>query len=235
MTIEILYKDDVKGKIEVLKQSPSLADLGEDEISEIASTAIRRHFSKGEYILQEGDMINFFYVIEKGMVKVFIETPSGRNVNIAILGRSETILTLGLLAKDPLLLSARAIGEVTVLCVRREDFLSFFNKHPSMIIKVVHIVGDQYQALLTRFRDMVVCRAEKRVTNILLMLSFKFGTTLYFTAEDIADLAGTTRETTQRVISQLKNFGVICTGGGKVIILNETKLKFLSDSSYPYF
>ena len=49
------------------------------------------------------------------------------------------------------------------------------------------------------------------------------------TRQEIADMAGTTTETAIRVTSQLKERGIIRSARGKIIILNETKIRLLSE------
>jgi len=61
------------------------------------------------------------------------------------------------------------------------------------------------------------------------MLSSKLGSTLPFTREEIADMAGTTTETAIRLMSRLKDGGVIRSGRGKIIILDEARLRLLSE------
>ena len=68
-------------------------------------------------------------------------------------------------------------------------------------------------------------RVEQRVAKTLLKLSSKLGHSLPFTRQEVADMAGTTPETTIRVMSRLRAQGVIRSARGKTIILNEGKLK----------
>jgi len=83
-----------------------------------------------------------------------------------------------------------------------------------------------------RLMDMVGERAAQRILNVLNMLCSKFGTTLSFTSEELADLAGTTTETTIRVMSQLKKSGLVSSSRGKICILDEANLKHLSYGPY---
>ena len=62
-------------------------------------------------------------------------------------------------------------------------------------------------------------------------LSAKLGSTLPFTRQEIADMAGTATETAIRVMSRLKAGKIIGSVRGKVIILDETKLKVLSEGT----
>jgi CRP-like cAMP-binding protein len=61
------------------------------------------------------------------------------------------------------------------------------------------------------------------------MLSSKLGPTLPFTRQEIAGMAGTTTETAIRFMSRLKDGGIIRSVRGKTVILDETKLRLLSE------
>lgn len=232
VTSKNLQKDDTTSKVEVFKQSPTLAHLSEGELSELAALATRRHFAKGDFIFHEGDIAESFYAVEEGRVKLFKESPSGKNFILDVAHRGDTLHAFVLFDAKPRWLSAQAMGEVTVLCVTREKFLSFVIKHPSIAMKIIGILGEQVHSAHDRLRDIVADGAEQRLINVLHMLYSKFGTTLFFTAEDIADLAGTTRETIERMMSRLKNSGLVSCTRGRIVILDQTKLQTLSSGPY---
>jgi len=225
-------KGNLDTKIAVLKQSPGFAHLDEDELKEIADLARPRHFAKGQFIFLEGDPPDFFYVVQEGRVKLFKESFSGKIFTAIVAHRADTLHAVVLFGGKPRWVSAQAIDEVTVLCVKSEDFLSFVTEHPSVLMKIIGILGEQVHSAHERLIDMVGERAEQRLLNVLNMLSSKFGTTLSFTSEELADLAGTTTETTIRVMSQLKKSGLISSSRGKIVILDEARLHRSSDGPY---
>lgn len=95
-------------------------------------------------------------------------------------------------------------------------------------MKVIGIMGERIKSAHNRLRDLATDRVEQRLTKVLLMLSSKFGNTLPFTRQAIADMTGTTTETTIRVMNRLRNSGIIRSTRGKTIILDENKLRLLS-------
>jgi CRP/FNR family transcriptional regulator len=64
------------------------------------------------------------------------------------------------------------------------------------------------------------------------MLFIKFGTTLSLTREELGELAGTTTETTIRVLSKLKAGGIISSSRGKIVILDQGKLQALAQNHH---
>jgi CRP/FNR family transcriptional regulator, nitrogen oxide reductase regulator len=61
------------------------------------------------------------------------------------------------------------------------------------------------------------------------MLYSKLGSTLPFTRQEIADMAGTTTETAIRFMSRLKEGDIVRSARGKTIILDVSKLRLLSE------
>lgn len=232
MNSKDFQKADLDSKVAVFKQSPSLAHLAENELREIADLARLRHFAKGEFIFLEGDPPDFFYVVQEGRVKLFKESFSGKILTTIVAYRGDTLHAVVLFEGKPRWLSAQAMDEVTALSIKREEFLSFVTKHPSILLKIIDILGELVHSAHERLKDMAGERADQRLLNVLNMLSSKFGTTLFFTSEELADLAGTTTETIIRGISKLKKSGLISSSRGKILILDEDRLRQLSYGPY---
>lgn len=225
-------KDNLDSKIAVFKQSPSLAHLAENELREIADLARPRYFAKGEYIFLESDPPDFFYIVQEGRVKLFKESFSGKNFTTMVAYIGDTLHAVVLFERKPLWLSAQAMDEVTLLCIKREKYLSFVAKYPSIYMKIISILGEQVHSAHERLIDMVGERVEQRLLNVLNVLCSKFGTELLFTSEELADLAGTTTESAIRIIGQLKKLGLISSSRGKVLVLDEAKLQQLGYGPY---
>lgn len=225
-------KDNLDSKIAVFRQSAIFAHLSEDEFREIADLATPRHFAKGEFIFLEGDPPDFCYVVQEGRVKLFKQSFSGKIFTVKVAYCGDTLHAVVLFEKKSRWATAQAMDKVTLLCIRREEFMSFVANRLSILMKIIDILGEQAHSAHERLIDLVGERAEQRLLNVLNMLCAKFGTTLSFTSEGLADLAGTTTETTIRIISQLKKSGLISSSRGKIVILDEAKLLHSSDGPY---
>jgi CRP/FNR family transcriptional regulator len=125
--------------------------------------------------------------------------------------------------------SAQAVARTKVLEIKREDFLSFLAQRPQVALRIINVLGGRLRESQSRLRDLAGERVEQRLASLLLMLSAKLGSTLPFTRQELADMAGTTIETTIRFMSRLKDRGIVRSTRGKVVILNEVKLRLLSE------
>ena len=217
------------GKAEVLKQSFIFSSLNEDELAELAGLAIERSFAPDEFIFWDGDAPEWFYIIAEGRVKVVKHSSLGKEFIIAFFGSAEMFGEVAVFEDKPYPASAQAVAETKVLGIKREDFLSFLAHRPQVALRIISILGGRLRDAQSRLKDLAGERVEQRLAQTLLMLSAKLGSTLPFTRQEIADMAGTTTETAIRFMSRLKDGGIIRSTRGKIIILNETKLRLLSE------
>ena len=216
-------------KAQILRRSPIFSTLNDDELSELANLALERSFMSNEFIFWDGDDPEWFYIVADGNVKVLKYSSSGREFIIAFFGPGEMFGEVAVFENKPYPASARAVVETKVMEIKKEDFLSFLANHPQIALKIISVLGGRLRDAQSRLRDLAGERVEQRLASTLLMLSEKLGLTLSFTRQDIADMAGTTTETAIRVMSHLKDRGIIRSARGKVTILNKEKLRLLSE------
>jgi CRP-like cAMP-binding protein len=216
----------------VLKSSSIFSALSDDELGELASLATERSFSTNEFIFWDGDAPEWFYVMAEGNVKVLKHSSQGREFIIAFFGPGEMFGEVAVFEEKPYPASAQAVSETRVVGIKRDDFLTFLANRPQVALRIINILGGRLRDAQNRLRDLAGERVEQRLASVLLMLSAKLGLILPFTRQEIADMVGTTIETAIRVMSSLRDRGIIRSVRGKVIIQDVEKLRLLSEG-YP--
>ena len=219
--------DSVKAK--VLRQSLIFSSLNADELADLASLAIERGFMPGEFVFWDGDAPDWFYMVAEGRIKVLKHSSTGKEFIIAFFGPGEMFGEVAVFENKPYPASAQAVAETKVLGIKREALLSFLAHRPEVSLRIINVLGGRLRDAQSRLRDIAGERVEQRLASTLLMLSSKLGPTLPFTRQEIADMAGTTTETAIRVMRRLKDGGIIRSVRGKTIIVDETKLRLLSE------
>ncbi len=216
-------------RAEVLKGSLIFSGLSEEELAELSELTVERSFSTGEFVFWDGDDPDCFYIIAEGKIKVLKHASSGKEFIIAFFGPGEMFGEVAVFENRPYPASAQAVAETRVLGIEREGFLAFLNHRPEVALRIIYVLGGRLRDAQSRLRDIAGERVEQRVASILLMLSSKLGPSLPFTRQEIADMAGTTTETAIRVMSRLKDGGIVRSVRGKTVIVDETKLRLLSE------
>ncbi len=213
-------------KVEGLRQCQIFAGLSADEAMELASHATAVAFTKGTFIFKEGDPPDFFYVVYEGLVQVFKSSGSGKSVTFTIAIRGET-LTASALFLESYFVSTQAMTDVTLLRINRKDWLAFVDEHPTIAVRITTLMAQRLNSEYERIVDIVGEEVELRLVHSLCILASKLGTTLSLTRQELANFAGTTTETTIRVLSRLKKKGVIAGSAnrGEIVISDLAKLQ----------
>jgi CRP-like cAMP-binding protein len=213
----------------VLKRSLIFSGLGEDDLEALSELAVPRAFEAGEFVFWEGDTPTQFYVVASGRVKVLKHSSLGKEFVVAFFGPGDVFGEVAVFEGRPYPASTQAISDTAVLGIGKDSFLTFLSEHPEVSLRIINMLGGRLRDAQSRLNALAGERAEQRVAKTLLMLSSKLGDSLPFTRQEIADMSGTTIETTIRIMSRMKSGGIIRSYRGNTDILDEVKLRLLSE------
>jgi CRP-like cAMP-binding protein len=216
-----------------LKIVPIFADLAEDALKQIALLGKRKNFEKDSVILLENDSGSALFVIISGKVKVSRVSDDGREVILSILSDSDFFGEMAIL--DGLSRSANvtAIEDVEIFMIQRSDFLDLLYNHPEVSIALMQELTKRLRAADMKIKSLSLKDAEGKVATVILQLADDIGRIRQGVVEieklpyqqDLANMAGTSRETISRTIHQFAKKGLIEIDGSKLRILNYEKFK----------
>jgi CRP-like cAMP-binding protein len=219
-------------RVDLYRCTIGFQSLSQADLEFLAARSFLRQFNKGEIIFHEGDPADLYMVVAQGRVTLKKNTPSGKYFTAFISSRGDTLNAAVLFDCSPRFFTAQALDKAIVVCLKKDDFISFVLCHPVVAVDIIKILHHQIEALSERLMDLISEPVEQRLLNILLMLANKFGADLIITNSELADLVGTTTETTIRIIGQLKKRGIITSRRGRVVILNQEYLRHLGRGAF---
>lgn len=213
-------------KAEAFQECPIFRGLSETDMGELTALATAIAFKKGSVLFKEGDPASFFYLVHDGLIQIYKTSSSGKDVTFTVAARGET-LNASALSIDNYFVSAQAMRDATVLRIGGNDYHAFVNGHTSLTFRIMSIMSRRLSAEYDKIVDIVGAEVEPRLVRCLCLLAGKFGLTLSLTRQELANFAGTTTETTIRVLSKLKKSGLIScsTIRGEIIISDLEKLR----------
>lgn len=221
--------------IDFLKYVPIFAELDNDTIDKISKLGKRKHFHKETVILTEHETGSALFVIIKGKVKVSRESEDGREVILTILTDSDFFGEMAIL--DGLNRSANvtATEETELFIINRSDFLDLLYNHPEVSITLLQELTKRLRAADMKIKSLSLKDAEGKVATVILQLADDIGKIKQGVVEieklpyqhDLANMAGTSRETISRTLHSFAKKGYIELDGNKLRILNYEKFKEL--------
>ncbi len=217
----------------LLKASAVFAGLPDREIDGLAAVAQEQTHRAREYVFMEGDPARWLYVVRSGHVKIVRHSRTGRDVVLEMLGPGEVFGGVAVIEQRPYPAAAQAVEPSVVVRLPAETILALSERYPSLIREMALVIGRRLRAAHESVTSLAVDPVEARLAARLLRLAEGDGTrgprgiTLPFhlTRQSLADMTGTTVETTIRVLSRWLKDGVVEDADGRLVIRDVAALR----------
>ena len=200
-------------KTDHLRNVPIFTDLTDSDLTKIASKMVPRVYEKGQMILLEESMGETFFIITQGAVKVTRLSADGREVILAILGESDFFGEMSLLDGEGRSANIVANEDAKVLTLSRNDFLDCLESYPKIAIALLEELATRLRKSDQQIESLSLSDSEHRIGITLIRLAGELGTIKqgHVTIknlpyqQDIANMAGTSRETVSRTLKLLED------------------------------
>ena len=189
---------------------------------------VLRSFTKGQMILLEDDLGQTFFVIGGGSVKITRLSDDGREVILAMLGESDFFGEMSLLDGAGRSANVVALEASEVLTLARNDFLEILQEYPKISISLLEELTQRIRKSDQQIESLSLSDVEQRIGITLIRLAEELGTIKRGSVkiknlpyqQDIANMAGTSRETVSRTFKLLEEKGLVTREGRKLTIYN---------------
>lgn len=222
--------------VEFLKSVAVFADLPAKEILALATAAREERYEARDYVFREGAAAASFWVVRSGHVKILRQSRGGREVVLELLGPGEAFGGVAAIERRPYPASAQATEASTVLRIPGEPIVALAERHPSILRAMTLMIGRRLRTAHDSVTSLASDPVEARLATTLLRLAEREGTrdarglTLPFrvTRQTLADMTGTTVETTIRVVSRWLKDGLVREEGGHLSVPSVDALRDLA-------
>ncbi|MFO1444801.1 Crp/Fnr family transcriptional regulator [Bacillus sp. Bva_UNVM-123] len=206
------------------------------EIKELLRLADRTiSTEKGQYLFREGTDAEQLYIIVSGKVQISKVTADGRELTLRIAGENDICGELTLFTNSPkYLLSALVVEEGEVAVLKKAVIEKEIFNNSALAFEFMKWMSDHFRKTQTKFRDLVLHGKKGALYSTLIRMTNSYGVMkkngvlidLPLTNQELGNFCGTSRESTNKFLNELKREGVISINKGKITIHN---LQYLRD------
>jgi CRP/FNR family transcriptional regulator, cyclic AMP receptor protein len=221
--------------LDFLKYVPIFSELDESTLEQISKLGLRKSYTKDSVVLFEQETGSALFVIINGKVKVSRVSDDGKEVILTILGESDFFGEMAIL--DGLTRSANvtAMEDSELFIIQRTDFIDLLHSHPEVSIALLQELTQRLRSADMKIKSLSLKDAEGKVATVILQLADDVGKIKQGTVEieklpfqhDLANMAGTSRETISRTLHSFAKKGLVELDGSRLRILNYEKFKEL--------
>lgn len=199
------------------------------EFSEIFEHKIVKHFKAKDLIYREGDTPAFIYFVQSGKVKIQKMNKDGKEVVFELCKESDFFGYWSILKNSVQQDTAEVIEDAEVWLIPIQDFRSLLDTNPEVSGKFLKLLSNNLLVKEHKLLQMAYDSVRKRIANALIEMCDKYGDQnqlrMKIPRELIASMAGTSLETSIRMLSEFKNDALIEINASEIIILEYDKLK----------
>ena len=217
---------------ELLRRVPLFAELSSEELERIGQVAVPRRFPGETRVFHEGDSGDACYIVRSGSCRVTREHRDGRAITLANLGPGAIFGELAMFDGGVRSASVEAIEDTELLALPANDMRALLRDHPEMAEKFVVALSRRLREANERISRQSFQTVPSRVAGVLRQLMSeddvaadgKGGLTIRLRQSDLAQLAGTSRESVSRFLATLERAGVVRVGRARVTVIEPDRL-----------
>jgi CRP/FNR family transcriptional regulator, cyclic AMP receptor protein len=212
--------------VELLERVPVFETLVPEDMRRIAELVVPRSFEAGQVVFREGDSSDTCYVVRSGRARAVRQHPSGRTIALATFGPGDIFGELAMFEDERRSATVEAITPTSVVAVLGPDMRRMMAEHPQISTRLVIALGRRLREMNERLLRQSFQTVQSRVAAVLMELVAQErpdgvgGRDVLLTATqaELAQMAGSSRESASRFLAVLERAGVISQGRGRLTV-----------------
>ncbi len=176
-------------------------------------------YKKGRMIYMQDGGADRFYYLQDGRVEIFLSSPDGAEKILTVLEPGRIFGEAAFFDRLPRMSSARAAADADVASVGREELLEQFRTHPQAAMDMLQYLSRTVRMLSAQVDNMAFLAADQRIARLLLQQAGRDGR-ICCTHEELGGMAGVSRVTVSKILSDFHKRGWLATGYRYILLLD---------------
>jgi CRP/FNR family cyclic AMP-dependent transcriptional regulator len=200
-----------------------LSTLAPRERREVIATMHRRTYRAGEVVFHEGDVADSVHFVVEGRVIARRASEHGDRLAYAVMGTGQAFGELAMIVRGGRrTATVEAVEPTVTLTLSFADFERLCRRHPEVSRLLLQLLAARVSRLTDALMEALHTPADLRVVRSLLAQCGRWAAgspvTVHLNQSDLAELAGVTRPTANRVLRRLESDGVLTLERGCVTV-----------------
>jgi len=213
-------------QVEFLKSIPYFSELSPAELDSIQQLIFEKTAERGEIILLEGESAETLFFVVSGAVKVFKTSAEGKEQILSIVRPGESFNEVPIFDDGSNPASAQAMGPVVLYGIRKNELKATLQNHPQVAMNIIKVLAERLRQLVSLVEDLSFRHVIGRVAKILLEHAGDGASPgPRLTQQEMAAMAGSTREVVSRSLKTLEEEGLIRLDRHRIVITDKEALR----------
>lgn len=231
MTQNINNPDSCENCINNKNRKSIFCCLEKDELKTLSSVKRNMLFKKGQIIFSEGNQPHGIFCIHSGKVKIHKLGDEGKEQIVRLAKTSNIIGYRSIFKNNCYYASATALEDTEVCYISKITITNLIKSNFNFSLSLIDLLSDDLKRAEEKITHMAQKHVRERIAEAILLLHEAYGLKedketidSSLTRREIANIAGTTTETSIRILSEFYKDGIIKLTGKDIKILDYPKL-----------
>jgi CRP-like cAMP-binding protein len=213
--------------IAMLERVPVFSTLSREELARVAHVAVPRRFEAGEVVFKEGDEGSTCYIVRSGRARAIREHPDGRSITLAHFAPGDIFGEMAMLDGERRSATVETVEGTEAIAILGADMHRLLREYPDISVKLIAALGRRLRHTNERLARQSFQTVQSRVAGVLAQLVMSAreadggsdgDVLITATQAELAQLAGSSRESASRFLAVLERAGIITQGRGRLTV-----------------
>lgn len=212
--------------IEALRRVPVFAALPDDELARVADVAVPRSYGAGETVFRERDESDTCYIVRSGRARAIREHSDGRSITLAHFGPGDIFGELAMFDNERRSATVETLEDTELTAILGNDMRRLMRDCPDIAVHLLAALAGRLRETNERLTRQSFQTVQSRVAAVLAQMVDSAspdggdgdGVLIVSTQAELAQLAGSSRESASRFLAVLERAGIISQGRGKLVV-----------------
>ncbi|MBP1153716.1 MULTISPECIES: Crp/Fnr family transcriptional regulator [unclassified Paenibacillus] len=197
-----------------------------ENVERLTGIMYSKKVQKGSGLFWEGDKAEYLYYIKQGRVKITKSADNGGSLTLYLHHVGDLIGYGDGMTDSAYLLGAEAIEDCDLGLIQRKDLEVLLWQHGDLAVEFMRWQGMMHLLTQTKFRDLMMFGKPGALCSLLIRLNNSYGEpfgeysriSVKLNNTEMSEMIGATRESVNRMLSDLKKQNTIDIVNGHFII-----------------
>lgn len=212
--------------IDELMEFDLFINLSDEHLESVLKVCHRQNYKRDNMIVIEEEAGTNLYLILDGKVKISRISDDGREVILSILTEGDFFGEMSVIDGSTRSANVTSIDTSELIVIKRDNFLNLLHQIPQIAINLLEELVARLRRSDQQIKALSLQDAVGKVASAILRLAENEGIiknneviiNKVPSQQDLANMAGTSRETISRVLKSLANDNYLQKDGSKIII-----------------
>jgi len=212
----------------ILEEIPLFDGVKPSVLKTISNHISIKKYKRNQVVIHEGDINEHFYIIKMGEIKVYRKNKYNQDIVLALLHEGDFFGELSILDENAASANVITIQPCELLCIHDRQLLKMMKTIPCITNRLLYYMTQRIRLCDESIENLNCPNSFDRIGSVLIRLAEKTGYRKNCSViinkipfqNNIASLAGTSRETVSRAFSQFEENAYI-TKSGRHLVIND--------------